>query len=188
MATIRHEKRANGLTIFSKSFNGARRSWHLKLDVNSDEMLSAFIVERGSPINMPSKGENYLYPNFSSCIIEFEFLYSNCTKKHPIFFSFAHNTNQVIGLKSILSLQNLDDNCKLTVRVRIKELYVHSALMNHISSNFSKMYQNHSKSNLMKLCFPMIYHLLKSDTLNVPDENMVLSFLFNYHSEALDVL
>ena len=110
------------------------------------------------------------------------------TKKHPIFFSFAHNTNQVIGLKSILSLQNLDDNCKLTVRVRIKELYVHSALMNHISSNFSKMYQNHSKSNLMKLSFPMIYHLLKSDTLNVPDENMVLSFLFNYHSEALDVL
>ena len=40
----------------------------------------------------------------------------------------------------------------------------------------------------MKLSFPLIYHLLKSDTLNVPDENMVLSFLFNYHSDALDIL
>ena len=51
MTTIRKEKRANGLTILSKSFNGARRSWHLKLDINSDEMMSAYIVERGLPID-----------------------------------------------------------------------------------------------------------------------------------------
>ena len=92
------------MTILSKAFSAARRSWHLKLDIDSDEMMSAYIIERGLPIDLQSKGENYMYPNFSSCNIEFEFLYSNCTKKHPIFFSFAHNTNQVIGLSKILSL------------------------------------------------------------------------------------
>lgn len=188
MATLRKEKREKGLTVLTKSFSAARRSWHLKLDIDTDEMMSAFIVERGMPIDLAPKGENYLYPNFSSCNIEFEFVYSNYTRKHPMFFSFAHNTNQIVGLKKILSLKNLENSTNLTVRIRIKELFVHSALMNNISSSFCKLYQNHSKNNLMRLSFPLVYQILKSHTLRVPDENMVLSFLYHYQSDALDLL
>ena len=40
------------MTIFSKAFDFGRRSWMLKLDLDSDNNVSAFIVERGAPINL----------------------------------------------------------------------------------------------------------------------------------------
>ena len=39
-----------GVTIFSKSFDGLRRSWHLKVDIETaGNNISIWLVERGEP-------------------------------------------------------------------------------------------------------------------------------------------
>ena len=38
------------MTVFSKAFNFGRRSWMLKVDIDSENNISAYIVERGSPM------------------------------------------------------------------------------------------------------------------------------------------
>ena len=40
----------HGATIISKSFDGLRRSWHLKIDVEKPgNKVSLWVVERGAP-------------------------------------------------------------------------------------------------------------------------------------------
>lgn len=41
-----------GLTIFSKAFDFGRRSWMLKIDIDQEENVSLFVVERGAPLGL----------------------------------------------------------------------------------------------------------------------------------------
>ena len=91
--------------MFTHAFDSARRSWHLKIDFEAKENLSLWIVERGLPIGEDLIGQNFLIPNFSSVILEFEIYHKSMGEKStPIFYSFAHNSNQIIGQKNILNL------------------------------------------------------------------------------------
>ncbi len=104
-----------GCTVFTKCFNAARRSWHLKLDFDANDNLSLYLLERGKPIYLQqslNKGENCMIPNFSSVLFEFEVIHKTMIneKKTPIFFSFAHNTNQIVGVKNYLNLRSLSND------------------------------------------------------------------------------
>ena len=61
-----------GLTIISNAFDSSRRSWHLKIDINTNMEMSLWIVERGLPIGLNEYNENYSIPFFSSVILEFK--------------------------------------------------------------------------------------------------------------------
>jgi hypothetical protein len=39
-----------GMSVFSKAFDFGRRSWMLKIDIDQEGNISAYLVERGGPI------------------------------------------------------------------------------------------------------------------------------------------
>ena len=41
-----------GLSIFSKAFDFGRRSWMLKIDLDTDGHISLYLVERGPPLGL----------------------------------------------------------------------------------------------------------------------------------------
>ena len=110
-----------------------------------------------------------------------------------MFFSFAHNTNQIVGHKNFINLSKLRASDEITFSVYIKEYFIHSSIMHTLSHSFSKLYQQdyndtvrnasiygaHRRS-LFTMPFYTIYHLLQSNSLKVDDENTVLGFVFHY--------
>jgi hypothetical protein len=48
-----------GLTIFSKAFDFGRRSWMLKIDLDYENNISLFLVERGAPLGLSQSSEEY---------------------------------------------------------------------------------------------------------------------------------
>lgn len=107
MSTLREEAREKdgSVTLVTKAFDAARRSWHLKVDIDKNEYMSLWLVERGQPIGENLLNQNITVPNFSSVILEFEVNHKSIGEKQtPIFFSFAHNMNQIIGHKKMLNL------------------------------------------------------------------------------------
>ena len=98
MAKIREEITSSfngaGTTYFSEAFDIARRSWHFKIDVEANENVSLWLVERGAPVGDNDLQENFQVPSFSSIIIEFEMQQKTIGERSSsIFFSFAHNSN-----------------------------------------------------------------------------------------------
>lgn len=113
-----------------------------------------------------------------------------------MFYSFAHNTNQIIGHKNFINLSKLRDGEDITFKVFIKEYLIHSSIMHTLALNFSKYYQQdyneairrHTGTRtLFTVPFNSIHHLLQSNSLRVDDENSVLGFLFNYVENLTDV-
>jgi hypothetical protein len=83
-----------GMTYFSEAFDVARRSWHFKIDVEANENVSLWLVERDAPVGDNDLQENLMVPSFSSVIIEFEMQQKTIGERSSsIFFSFAHNSN-----------------------------------------------------------------------------------------------
>jgi hypothetical protein len=72
----------------------------VKLDIcKSDKSIGVWFVERGKPVyKAQNSSQNSQQIRFSSTLIEFEILDSGLkNRKGSIFFSFAHERNQVIG-------------------------------------------------------------------------------------------
>jgi hypothetical protein len=70
---IKEVSSPNGITILSKSFDAARRSWHLKIDLDQNDSISIYLIERGLPLkNNDRKLENCAHPNFSSTLFNIE--------------------------------------------------------------------------------------------------------------------
>jgi hypothetical protein len=93
-ARINETNEKKGLTIFSNVFDCSRRSWHLKIDINSNLEMSLWIIERGLPIGINEFFENFSVPHFSSVILEFKVNSKSIDNLYcPIFFSFSHNAN-----------------------------------------------------------------------------------------------
>jgi hypothetical protein len=52
MNKIKNEFEKNkGATIICKAFDFGRRSWHLKIDIDYDNNISLWLMERGVPTN-----------------------------------------------------------------------------------------------------------------------------------------
>jgi hypothetical protein len=99
------------------------------------------LVERGKPIQNQQKEIEFLHSSptirFSSTLIEFEVIDLGLkNRKGSLFFSFAHERNQVIGYKNFAQLEQLSIRDKIKIRLRMKEHKLHSAIMFHLSSNF----------------------------------------------------
>ena len=58
------------MTIFTSCFEEARRSWHLKIDIDKDQNISAWLIERGEPLGPNIRNQNYHIPHFSSVIFQ----------------------------------------------------------------------------------------------------------------------
>jgi len=43
------------MSIFSKAFDFGRRSWMLKIDLDYENNISLYLVERGSPLGLSQK-------------------------------------------------------------------------------------------------------------------------------------
>lgn len=68
-----------GITVISKGFDFARRSWMLKVDVDYEGNVSAYIVERGPPLGLSrANGSEQIQLGltvpirFSSVLVRFE--------------------------------------------------------------------------------------------------------------------
>ena len=48
----------NGVTMFYKAFDFGRRSWNLKVDIDSQRNVSLWLVERG-PLMLPNRLDNF---------------------------------------------------------------------------------------------------------------------------------
>ena len=101
------------MSIFSKAFDGLRRSWHLKVDIEQPgDKISIWLVERGEPEDQDAAAPTMLRRavpiKFSSILCELEVLDPAVkNRKTVLFFSFAHDRNQVIGHRQYLSLDQL---------------------------------------------------------------------------------
>ena len=87
-----------GLSFYSQAFNAARRSWHLKVDIEMpSKEISLWIVERGEPCNEESAIDllrRSLPIKFSSQFMELEIADPGLRhRKSVIFFSFSHDKN-----------------------------------------------------------------------------------------------
>ena len=178
---MRNKETPEGISIVTKSFDAARRSWHLKIDFDVNKNMSLYIVERGAPSESKNFGENNLVPQFSSVLFTLELQ----KKRVPIFFSFAHNTNQLVGIKNLANLCHLSDTDLIDIKIFAKEQILHSALTQYLSNNFTKFFKIAAKSDssvqsLYSLQPSTIFQILESNNLKVEDENTVLTFIYNY--------
>lgn len=97
MAKLRREAKEReleeGVSIITEAFDGARRSWHLKLDFDRAENLSIYLAERGMPTSEEVLIQNPLTPSFSSVILDIQVTHKLLgDRQSSIFYSFAHNT------------------------------------------------------------------------------------------------
>ena len=111
-----------------------------------------------------------------------------------MFFSFAHDQNQVIGHRNYISLDQLQHKTQLKIAVGMREHVLHSALVNYITINFQRkfkeacalqetrkiQYWDKQETGLFDLPDYMLYWMLSSDNLKVQDEHTVLSFIFHF--------
>ena len=136
-----------GATILSKTFDGLRRSWHLKVDIEKlGNKVSLWIIERGEPEDDNATAYSILRRNtpiqFSSILLELEVLDPAVqNRKTTMFFSFAHDQNQVIGHRNYISLDQLQHKTQLKIAVGMREHVLHSALVNYISTNFQRKFK-----------------------------------------------
>ena len=92
--------------------------------------------------------QNILAPNFSSVFIEFEISCKTLGKvSTSIFYSFAHNTNQVVGIQNVINLGQLLNSEELEIKVNMSEFSLHSAVMHYLSDNFSSLYKRDYNEN-----------------------------------------
>lgn len=189
-----------GATIISEAFDFGRRSWHLKVDINVEEQISLWLVERGASLQISEKMQvgAQLPINYSSLLIEFELCDAAIgDRKTPIFFSFSHETHQIIGQQNFISIPQLQNKAQLNIKLQLKEFILHSALMHYFTSNFYTLYKKEfslvkqyktasgalistDKGSLLTLPFYTVYQILSSDNLKVDIEDYVLSFLYHY--------
>jgi hypothetical protein len=197
-------KKNQGITIMSEAFDFGRRSWHLKIDIDKENNISLWIskiihyylililiVERGNRMHETGKielGQN-LPISFSSLLLEFEIVdaaLGDC--RTTIFYSFAHDTYQIIGQKNALNISQLQNKSQLTVRVHLKDYILHSALLHYYTTNlyaiFKKEHKDarnvNNKSSLLTLPFSNIYQILNSNLLKVEQEDDAFYFFLRY--------
>ena len=147
------------MTIFSRSFDGLRRSWHLKVDIEGpDNKISIWLVERGEPENedvaAPTMLRRAVSIKFSSVLFELEILDNGVkNRKSVIFFSFAHDKSQIIGHHNYLNLDQLHNKKSLKIAVGMREHIIHSALVSHLTTNFQRKFKEESaKVETLKIC------------------------------------
>lgn len=58
-----------------------------------------------------------------------------------MFYSFAHNSNQVIGISSVMNVSQLLNGEEIEFKVNVSEFTLHSAIMHYLCDNFSKLYK-----------------------------------------------
>ena len=136
---------------------------------------------------------NPLAPNFSSVFLE---VHLKCrtlgTVSMTVFYSFAHNTHQIVGSSKIVNLSEVLDSEELEVQVFMSEFSLHSGVLHYMANNFQKLYkrdyQDHIYSpggqlktrTLFSVPFATIYQMLMSNLFRIEDENSVLGFVFHY--------
>jgi hypothetical protein len=95
-----------GFTITSQAFDAARRSFHVKLDIDSAGSVSIWLVERGKLLK--EKLNTNLPFQFSSCYIELEMCDAGIkNRKSMFFYSFAHGSSQIVGHRDFVKLEQL---------------------------------------------------------------------------------
>jgi hypothetical protein len=87
-----------GLTIFSKAFDFGRRSWMLKIDLDYENNISLFLVERGAPLGLSQEYSAQVQLGltvpikFSSVLTQFEIIDPAFgDHKTFVFFSYSHD-------------------------------------------------------------------------------------------------
>ncbi|CDW79156.1 leucine rich repeat family protein [Stylonychia lemnae] len=200
-----------GSTIITKAFDFGRRSWHLKIDIDYDKNVSLWIVERGpildcSPDGVPQVGIS-IPIKFSSMLIQFEILDAAFGEyKSLIFYTFAHDHNQIIGHQNFINISQLKEKNEINIKVHMREFILHSSLTYYISQNFQSLYQKDLKTlelqkknylanknsffynhpnvyneyELLNMAFYNVFQIFLSQDLKVEDENLVLGFIFHY--------
>ena len=67
---------------------------------------------------------------FSSCLVEIEMCDAGIKNRKSIFFfSFAHGSNQIVGHRDFLKLEQLQNKDMINLKVSVKEFILHSAVM-----------------------------------------------------------
>ena len=147
-----------GLSFFSQAFDVARRSWHLKIDIaKPSNDISLWLFERGEPCcdtNSLQILRRSVPIKFSSQFIEMQILDPGVKhRKTVIFFSFSHDKNQIIGHRNFANLQQLTNKEKLTVRVKVFEHIIHSAMIHHFASTFQRRFKEEcAVEQTIKMC------------------------------------
>jgi len=133
------EKETTGVSFFSKAFDHCRRSWHLKVDIDkSENTVSLYLIERGEPCGEQSAFDvikKSMPIRFTSTLCEIEVV-DSAINKSAFFFSFSHDSHQIVGHKNYVQLDQLSNKEKLTIRVNMREHVIHSSLMHYFATNF----------------------------------------------------
>ena len=148
-----------GLSFFSQAFNAARRSWHLKVDIEMpSKEISLWIVERGETCNEESVIDllrRSLPIKFSSQFMEVEIADPGLRHRKPvIFFSFSHDKNQVIGYRNFANINQLANQGRIKIRVKILEHIFHSAVVHHLASIFQRQFKEDSANEQTRRVCP----------------------------------
>eukprot|EP00347_Sterkiella_histriomuscorum_P021918 403332320 len=138
------------ISLIYKAYDFGRRSWHVKMDIDSESNVSVWILERGNVINEHSNQQPQIGLNipikFSSILFQFELIDAAFGEyKSLIFHTFSHDSNQIIGHEKFINLSQLKDRNEINLKVYMKEFILHSCLTHHICQNFQDYYQQDLK-------------------------------------------
>ena len=65
-------------------------------------------------------------------------------RKSVIFFSFSHDKNQIIGHRNFANVNQLANQNRIKIRVKIIEHIFHSAVVHHLASTFQRQFKEES--------------------------------------------
>ena len=104
-----------------------------------------WLVERGSFLKLPNKFDFRSTSPLNMSSVLFDLQVEDPLlggRKSSIFFSFAHDSNQIIGIRNFFNIQQLKKKDSLEIQVSVKEFFLHSAMMHYF---ITKFYQNVKK-------------------------------------------
>ena len=58
-----------------------------------------------------------------------------------LFYSFAHNTYQIVGASKAANLKNVLDSEEVEIKVFMFEYILHSGVLHYLTDNFQKLYK-----------------------------------------------
>jgi len=124
-------------TILSQSFDSESRSWRLVIDIEEDQKLSVFLLEKGrpshTPFGSPFKNE------FTSVKFLVQFKDAEHEYETLIFHTFANDHSYCIGQRKLLDLSEFNNKNLLHVKVWMMEFPVYSCAIQYLSTRFNDL-------------------------------------------------
>jgi len=124
-------------TIISQSFDSETRSWHLVVDIEEDQRMSVYLLEKGSPSHTKISGP-FKY-EFTTVRFLIQIKDGESDFETVIFHSFANDHNYCVGHRRLFNLAHLTNKNFLHLKIWMLEFPIYSCSLQYLSTRFNDL-------------------------------------------------